>query len=729
MGLTSKCRVHQRLAWGAEIALITIATVTLLVPRVRAQQQPSNNVATQAPDLTQRNLSRVAASAAEIKAVLVEDTGLMVEVKRWIAKDATAHGQIVSDKELSADAIFIRLETDVQFRSVVTTLVQQYGYLVAKLNPESDLAKEHLLLVQERTKWIAETQEEERVQARQRSAAAEAAARNAGGQSQGAPRCDSLNNSGCGGTQNGLPASERQFPAENSPSMNSPGNLPNAPANGGDTRTQLTQMQDGSYQFLPLTASNDGLLEASYGYGSRPNFSGANGTNGTNVSSSIIGQEGNEGSLSNRYSAAFNSGASPMAAGANGGMELNASNELSDLYGSNNLTSEAMMNSSSEAMMNSSYSQQQLVGRQHMNVEVLQSPEMLRKRSPYSDIPSLYDMYMQAVPRPEVPQRFGLAVFENGTRDLQRMPMDMPAGPDYVVGPGDGLTVNLWGGVSQRLSRVVDREGRITLPEVGPVLVSGKSLADLQESLQQVLRSQFRDVSADVSLSRLRTIRVYEVGDVSNAGAYDISSLSTPLNALFVAGGPTSRGSMRILKHYRGAQLVQIVDVYDLLLHGVKTNLQRLENGDTVLVPPIGPQVTVEGMVRRPAVYELKEEKTLADVLELAGGLLPAATLRHVEVERTVTHDKQTMLSLDIPEGSDDAEVTAKLESFEIHDGDSIRIFPIAAYSQNAVYVEGHVIRPGKYSYRENMRVTDVISSYKDLLPGAFHQICGDHSP
>ena len=273
MGLTPKRRVHQRFARGAEIALITIGTVTLLVPGVGAQQQPANNVATQAPDLTMRNLSRVAASAAEIKAVLVEDTGLMVEVKRWIAKDATAHGQIVSDKDLSADAIFTRLETDIQFRSVVTTLVQQYGYLVPKLNPESDLAKEHLLLVQERTKWIAETQEEERVQARQRSAAAEAAAQNAGGQSQGASRCDSSNNSGCSGTQNGSPASDRQFPVENSPSMTSPGNLRNAPASGGDTRTQLTEMQemqDGSSQFLPLSGSNDGLLEASYGYGSPP---------------------------------------------------------------------------------------------------------------------------------------------------------------------------------------------------------------------------------------------------------------------------------------------------------------------------------------------------------------------------------------------------------------------------------------------------------------------------
>ena len=173
----------------------------------------------------------------------------------------------------------------------------------------------------------------------------------------------------------------------------------------------------------------------------------------------------------------------------------------------------------------------------------------------------------------------------------------------------------------------VDREGRVSLPEVGPVEVSGKSLADVQQNVQQVLRTQFRDESVDVSLARLRTIRVYEVGDVANPGAYDISSLSTPLNALFAAGGPTTRGSLRIVKHYRGNQLVETVDLYDLLLHGVKANIQPLENGDTVLVPPVGPQVTVEGMVRRPAIYELKDEKTLASVLELAGGLLPMATL------------------------------------------------------------------------------------------------------
>ena len=159
------------------------------------------------------------------------------------------------------------------------------------------------------------------------------------------------------------------------------------------------------------------------------------------------------------------------------------------------------------------------------------------------------------------------------------------------------------------------------------------------------------------------------------------------------------------------------MDLYDLLLRGVKTNLMRLDNGDTVMVPPVGPQVTVEGMVRRPAIYELRNEKDLAAVLELAGGLLPSAALSHIEVQRLVAHDKQTMLSVDIPDGKGDAAITAKLASFAIQDGDRIRVFPIAPYNQDAIYLDGHVIRPGRYSYRENMRVTDVIASYKDLLP------------
>jgi hypothetical protein len=119
-------------------------------------------------ELGRENLSRVAASAGEIKAVLFKDAGLMVALKYWVAKDATEHGQIISESDLTNDAIFERLEEDAQFRSVATALVQRYGYLLPKLNPESDVAREHELLVQERTKWLAQNQEEELANARRR---------------------------------------------------------------------------------------------------------------------------------------------------------------------------------------------------------------------------------------------------------------------------------------------------------------------------------------------------------------------------------------------------------------------------------------------------------------------------------------------------------------------------------------------------------------------------------
>jgi protein involved in polysaccharide export with SLBB domain len=342
----------------------------------------------------------------------------------------------------------------------------------------------------------------------------------------------------------------------------------------------------------------------------------------------------------------------------------------------------------------------------------------LRHRvNPYEDIPSLYDLYSQYGRRSPQLVRFGDDVFRNGTGNFDQLPMDLPAGPDYVLGPGDGVNINLWGGVSQRLRRVVDREGKISLPEAGSVQVSGRSLGDVQQMVQTSLRSQFRDVQADVSLARLRTIRIYVVGDVERAGAYDISSLSTPLNAVFMAGGPTSRGSLRTLRHYRGNTLVQEVDVYDLLLHGIRNGVERLQSGDTVLVPPLGPEITVEGMVRRPAIYETHGEKNLAAVLELAGGVLTSGTLRHVDVERVQAHESRTMLRLDIPESNNQESVTKALEDFAVQDGDKIKISPILPYADKTVYLEGHVFRPGKYAFRDGMLITDLIKSYNDLLP------------
>jgi polysaccharide export outer membrane protein len=354
--------------------------------------------------------------------------------------------------------------------------------------------------------------------------------------------------------------------------------------------------------------------------------------------------------------------------------------------------------------------------RQQKPTVIPDSVEMVSSPSPYAYIPSLYDLYMRAAPRTERLERFGLDVFHHNTGSVG-IPMDLPAGPEYVLGPGDGLTLDLWGGVSQRLFRTVDREGRLSLPESGPLLVNGKTLGEVQEDVQRILRTQYRDVSADVSLARLRTVRVYVVGEAVSPGAYDISSLSTPLNALVAAGGITSRGSMRHLRHLRGHQLVEEVDAYDLLLKGIRGDLKNLENGDTLLVPPVGPLVTVDGMVRRPAIYELRSEATLGEAVELAGGVLPAAALRHIEVQRLEAHDKRTMLSFNVDDTSNPQAVRHQLATFGVKDGDEVHIFPIAPYNSDAVYLQGHVLRPGRYAYTPGMRLTDLLASYQDLLP------------
>jgi polysaccharide export outer membrane protein len=666
-------------------------------------------------DLGRENFSRVSASAAELKIVLLKDPGLMVELRRWIAKDATDHGQVISDSDLTNDAIFERLVADSQFRSVATQLVQRYGYLVPRVNPDSELGKEHELLLTERTKWIAQRQEEELAKARVRDSQ----------NLQNTQSCDPRANQDCNPAQQNpsttggqeQPQQQQQQPPTQFgvPAYGNPPDqrdLPGVPRSGENPLDRAQLMQTGEMRSDDLFPSLDATDRLQTGQSTNTFDSNSSGDQSGGMSrlqqamnrqedftgGGLMGQPGMGQSMQDAF-AAYGVGL--------GGPTGAPGSSTSGFFGRDQYAPPGML--PVVPILSST--------RRYQRNALYQPPELTRKLSPYFDIPSLYDMYIQAVSRPTTPRRFGSEVFENGTRDPQFIPMDLPVGPDYVVGPGDGLSVDLWGGVSQRFFRTVDREGRISLPEAGPVLVSGKSLADIQRDLQQILRTQFRDISAEVSLARLRTIRIYEVGDVANPGAYDISSLSTPLNALFAGGGPTPKGSLRIVKHFRGNQLLQEVDMYDLLLHGVKSDMLRLDNGDTVLVPPIGPQVTVEGMVRRPAIYELKDEKSLASVIELAGGLLPTAALRHIEVQRLVAHDKQTMLSLDIPEVDNSSEVTNKLESFKIHDGDRIRVFPIAPYNQDVIFLDGHVIRPGRYSYRENMRVTEVIGSYKDLLP------------
>lgn len=342
--------------------------------------------------------------------------------------------------------------------------------------------------------------------------------------------------------------------------------------------------------------------------------------------------------------------------------------------------------------------------------------DLLHQTAPYN-LQSLRDLYTQVPEQSSGVKRFGSDVFLTRGMGTKEMPIDLPIGPDYVLGPGDGLTISLWGGVSQSFTRVIDREGKVVLPEAGSIVVAGLTLERTQALVQGALSPQFKDAHVAVSVSRLRTVRVYVVGDVQRPGAYDISSLSTPLNALYAAGGPTSVGSLRAVRHYRGKTLIREVDLYDFLLHGIRADVERLEPGDTILVPAAGPQVEVSGMVKRPAIYEFKGEMKLSDVLDEAGGVRVSAALAHIRVERIETDGHRSTLEVGLPQGSTAESARTQMDSFVVKDGDRIIVAPILPYSEKAIYLTGHVVRPGKLPYHDAMRLSEAIRSYQDLLP------------
>jgi protein involved in polysaccharide export with SLBB domain len=588
-----------------------------------------------------------------------------LELKHLASQDALNKGQVVQESDLTDTALVERLRLDPKFRVAATHLLQRYGYLLPKsqaaLGTEINHRGEIPQIPQNVDFPEGRTLQNSVTNARMIPSPAELTRDTSTPQFLSSPSMDSsvLSTATSRLTRNGTGDSDQDA------------SLVGASSAGGINSLASTGLG------IPTAALS--------------NSTGANSTAGINSLANTglgiptVGMP-DLGGADN--SASSTSGASMTAAG---------------------MTQPAIQPPARErAPRPGSFQAQQLLESE--------MPGARSHKSPYSDLPSIYDMYVHAGQKNGQVQRFGDDIFENGT-NLSGVPIDFPASPDYVVGPGDGLTINMWGGVSQRLESTVDHEGRISIPEIGPVFVSGKPLGEVQQAVQRELRTMFRSTSADVSLSKLRTIRIYVVGDVNGPGAFDVSSLSTPLNVLLAAGGPTSGGSMRLVKHFRGKTLVQDVDLYDLLLRGIRSDLKPLEPGDSLLVPPVGTEVRIDGMVRRPALYELNGETNLSQVIDLAGGILPTAALDHIEVQRLVAHEKRTMLSLEISGTSDPAEIEKKLAAFTISDRDEIHIFPIATFNQDAVYLQGHVQREGRYTYKPGMKLTDLVSSYADLLP------------
>jgi len=288
-------------------------------------------------------------------------------------------------------------------------------------------------------------------------------------------------------------------------------------------------------------------------------------------------------------------------------------------------------------------------------------------------------------------------------------PLDrVPVTPDYLVGPGDELLIRAWGQIDVNYRATVDRTGSIYIPKVGSVSVAGVRYDQLNDHLRASIGRVFKNFELNVSMGRLRSIQVFVVGQVRRPGSYTVSSLSTLVNTLFVSGGPSKRGSMRHIQLKRNGRVVTNFDLYDLLANGDKSKDAQLLPGDVIYVPPVGRLVALAGSVNLPAIFELKDHDTLGDVIGFAGGLTTTAGGQRAIMERI---DDRHFRKADEFSLSDDG------LKRELQDGDVIRFLHISPKFENAITLRGNVAVPGRYPWREGMRVKDLIPNRDFLVP------------
>ena len=307
-------------------------------------------------------------------------------------------------------------------------------------------------------------------------------------------------------------------------------------------------------------------------------------------------------------------------------------------------------------------------------------------------------------------ERFGYDLFA-GVPTTYTPVSDIPVPSNYVVGPGDTIKVQLYGKENNSYELTVSRSGDIQFPQLGPISVAGLSYTELKDSLSQQISEQFIGVKSNISLGELRSIQIFILGESYKPGAYTVSSLSTVMNALYVSGGIKKVGSLRNIELKRNGKLISTIDLYDFLLKGDTSDDRRLQSGDVIFIPSVKKTASVSGEVVRPAIYEIKNEKTISELIDLAGGLLPTAYAQDVRVERIDEINRKTAIDINL--------MTRSGQSTSIKNGDFIKVYPVADKNENVVELIGHVLRPGLVSWNKGMRVSDLVPSTQYLKQNA----------
>lgn len=311
-------------------------------------------------------------------------------------------------------------------------------------------------------------------------------------------------------------------------------------------------------------------------------------------------------------------------------------------------------------------------------------------------------------------RRLGAELITGGRADLQDQVSRVPG--DYQISFGDEVLVTIWGSIDADLRLVVDRSGRVSIPRVGTVQLAGVTVAELPAVISQRVGQVFKNFQLSASVGQLRQIRIYVTGFTARPGAYSVGGLSTIVNALMRAGGPTAAGSLRIVELRRGGKLVTNFDFYDLIVRGDSTADRRLQPDDIVHIGAVGAQVGIIGSVNKPAVVELKAGETVADMLRMVGGFTAIADRTRLTVERVAIRNEARILTLGLPQ--ENAQVPASGDVFRAFS--AVDAIASSERPNRRVRIEGEVAAPGEYVLPPSSSVRDALLAAGGLTKSAF---------
>jgi protein involved in polysaccharide export with SLBB domain len=299
---------------------------------------------------------------------------------------------------------------------------------------------------------------------------------------------------------------------------------------------------------------------------------------------------------------------------------------------------------------------------------------------------------------------FGYEVFNN--KKVNFTPnLNMATPRDYIVGPGDQLIIQIYGIAQGGFTIPVSPEGKIVVPDVGVIHVGSLSIEAAKSAIQQKLATRYPGLSGPnpstfvmVTIGNIRSIKVNMVGELKNPGTYQFPSFSTIFNALYIAGGPSTKGSFRKVQVFRANRLLIEVDLYEFLTKGITTKNIRLEDNDVILVPPYVKRIEIKGEIRREGLYEPADRESLSQLIAIASGFTEKAYRRNISVQR-FTDEQQKLLTIE----------ESKFNQFDFQDGDVVLIGEVLERFANRIQVVGAINHSGDYELKDGMRLNDLI--------------------